>query len=353
MTAGKEFRWAVVGMGRHSRQYVLPGIGSSARGALAAIVTSDPDSARRFVEPWGAPRIHETFEAVLADAEVDGILLSTPNHVHHRQVLAAADAGKHVLCEKPLALSADEAAEMVHRCLAAGVVLGTGFHLRHNEVHREAREVIRSGRIGRVQYVHAHYAHRTSTPVRTGPRPAGIPPVAAWRRDPALAGGGAFVSTGSHIIDLLRFLTGLDVLDVQARADAAPSQELNLAFVAGLTGGALATVQAGELALPENEIAVSGTHGTLTCRGSVGNHGRGRLTVVTADGTQTRDPAPRDVYAAECDAFVLAVQQGRPANASGEDGLRAQEVIDAAYASAADGIRVRVTHRDVLGMEHA
>jgi len=346
VTAQRRFRWAVAGVGRHTRQYLLPAIAESARGELAALVTSDPESAARFAEPWGRPRIHTALADALADPDIDGVMLATPNHVHRDQVLAAAHAGKHVLCEKPLATTTADAAEMVRVCQQNGVTLGTGFHLRHNLVHRTARDMIRAGRIGQIRFGSVRYSHRTAPqPMGVSTARADIPPVAQWRRDPAIAGGGAFVSTGSHAIDLLRFLTDAEILDVQARGDGAPLQESTLGFVGSLDNGAVAMIHAGELSFPENETTISGTEGTVVCRGSVGNLGQGTLTLTTAAGIETFTPAPHNVYVAQCDAFVHAVAGGFDADASGIDGLRAQEVIDAAYTSADNAGRVTVTHR--------
>jgi len=337
----------VAGVGRHTRQYLIPAIAASDEGELAALITSNSDSAARFAEPWGTPQIYATLDDALTTASIDGILLSTPNHVHREQVLAAAAVGIHVLCEKPLATTLEDAAEMVRACRDAGVTLGTGFHLRHNLVHRRARDLIREGRIGDIRFASVRYAHRTAPHPPTAATPRrDIPPVAPWRRDPSISGGGAFVSTGSHAIDLLRFLTGAEVVDVHARGDAVTPAEVNLAFVAGLTGDAIAVVQAGEIAFPENETTISGTKGTIVCRGSVGNAGTGTLALITAAGEETFAPALHDVYVGECDSFVRAVRDGRPADASGLDGLRAQEVIDAVYTSAERGTRVSVTQQD-------
>jgi 1,5-anhydro-D-fructose reductase (1,5-anhydro-D-mannitol-forming) len=340
------FRWAVVGIGRHSRLYLIPAIAASAEGELAALVTSKADSARRFAEPFGAPRIHGTYEDALADPEVDGVFLVTPNDVHRAQVEAAAAAGKHVLCEKPLATSVEDAAAMVSACREAGVVLGAGFHLRHNMVHEHAQALIRSGRIGEVRFASVRYAHATAKrPGGTAPdSDAEIPPVAAWRKDPEVAGGGAFVGTGSHAIDILRFLTDAELETVEAVADGAARAEGGLVFVAKLRGGAIATVHGGDLPFPVNETTISGSAGSITCRGSVGNVGGGTLTVVDADGEEDWTPPTHDVYVREVDSFVAAVREGREADASGLDGLRCQEAIEAVYASVAAGGGTKVEH---------
>jgi 1,5-anhydro-D-fructose reductase (1,5-anhydro-D-mannitol-forming) len=347
------FRWAVVGVGRHSRLYVIPALAASERGELAALVTSRPESAQRFAAQWGAPRTYETYGDALADREIDGVFLVTPNDAHRQEVLAAAEAGKHVLCEKPLATSVEDAEEMVRACREAGVVLGTGFHLRHNLVHRRARDLIAEGRIGEVRFASVRYAHRTAPRAVADvavPTAAEIPSVATWRKNPAVTGGGAFVGTGSHAIDILRFLTGEDLLDVRVCADADGMHEHNLVLAGRMTGGVIGTVHGGDLPFPVNETVVSGSLGSVVCRGSVGNHGEGTVTLITAAGEKTWTPPIHNVYVRECDAFVQAVEAGTEADASGLDGLRCQEVIQAIYESVSSN-RLERVHRALASNE--
>ena len=130
--SGRGFGWGVVGLGRHTRRYIGPAISASAGGYLAAVCTSDPVAARDVTGPWGKPRLHERLAGLLADPAVDGVFLVSPNHVHREQVVAAATAGKHVLCEKPLGTTSADCQAMIRACRDAGVALGVGYHLRHN-----------------------------------------------------------------------------------------------------------------------------------------------------------------------------------------------------------------------------
>jgi predicted dehydrogenase len=203
-------------------------------------------------------------------------------------------------------------------------------------VHRRARDLIRDGRIGELRFASVRYAHRTAPRASAdvpAPSTDEIPKVAAWRKDPAITGGGAFVGTGSHAIDILRFLTGEDLLDVQVRADANAMAEHNLVATGRMTGGVIAALHGGDLPFPVNESVVSGTLGSVICRGSVGNIGEGSVTLINADGEETWSPPAHNVYIGESDAFVEAVRSGTEADASGLDGLRCQEVIKAVYES--------------------
>jgi 1,5-anhydro-D-fructose reductase (1,5-anhydro-D-mannitol-forming) len=329
------FRWALVGLGRHARRYLGPAIAASRLGVLAAVCSRDPEQAARTARAWGEPAVYRRLDDLLEDGAVAGVILVSPNHLHKEQVLRAAAAGKHVLCEKPLATSAADCREMIAACRRAGVRLGTGFHLRHNIVHEKAREAVADGQLGEITYASARYGHAT----------AGSPgPAPAWRLDPGQIGGGAFMGTGVHAVDLLRFVTGGEIAQVTAVRDG-PGEgpgEQNMLVAARLGNGAVASIHGGNLPYPANELVVCGTAGTLRCTGSIGNAGGGLLEIVTVAGAQPHRVAGHDVYARQCDDFVTRVRAGTDPDASGTDGLRCAEVTDAAYASAQTGMLTSV-----------
>ncbi|HTZ25650.1 MAG TPA: Gfo/Idh/MocA family oxidoreductase [Streptosporangiaceae bacterium] len=328
----RPLRWAIVGIGRHTRRFIGPAIAASRLGVLAAVCSSRPDEAADVSRDWGQPAVYASYDELLGCPGVDALFLVSPNNLHKDQVTAAAAAGKHVLCEKPLASTPADCQEMVQACAKAGVALGVGFHLRHNIVHERAREIVASGQLGEVTFVSARYAHATG-----GSAPAGPPP--AWRRDPGQAGGGSFIGTGVHAIDLLRSVTGAEVTAVTVAADdnGIAYGEQNLLASAKLSNGAIASIHGGNLPYPANELVICGTAGTVRCTGSVGNYGGGLLELITADGEEAQEVERHNVYARECDDFVARVRAGEDPNASGVDGLRCAEVTVAIYASARTG----------------
>jgi predicted dehydrogenase len=330
------FGWAILGLGRHSRRYVAPAIAGSSLGVLAAVCSRDPEEAAHTARAWGEPAIYSSLDDLLHDPLVAGVFIVSPNHLHREQVLRVAAAGKHVLCEKPLANNAADAAEMVAACRRAGVRLGVGFHLRHNLAHELARAAVADGQLGEVRFASARYAHASAGQ-------AGQPP--AWRRSREQAGGGAFMGTGVHAVDLLRFVTSSEIIQLAAVRDIhnGPHGEQNMLVSARLSNGAVASVHGGNLPYPENELVVSGTAGTLRCRGSIGNQGGGRLEIITAAGEEARQVERHDVYLRQCDDFVARLREGRDPDASGVDGLRCAEVTDAVYASARTGTLTSVS----------
>lgn len=335
------FGWAIVGLGRHSRRFVGPAIAASKLGALAAVYSRDPDEAARTASAWGEPAIYSRLDDLLDDPAVDGVFLVSPNHLHREQVLRVAAAGRHVLCEKPLATNAADAREMVAACRQAGARLGVGFHLRHNLAHELARDAVTGGQLGEIRFASVRYAHASAgrsgngEGARGGGRGA-EGPVPAWRLDPDQAGGGAFMGTGVHAVDLLRFVTACEITGVAAIRDGqdGPHSEQSMLASAYLSNRAVASIHGGNLSYPANELVVSGTAGTLRCTGSIGNHGGGVLEIITAAGEQSHPVEHHNVYVRQCDDFVTRLRAGIDPDASGVDGLRCAEVTDAMYASA-------------------
>ena len=129
---------------------VIPGMRRARRVEVAAIASRDPDAARQAANQLAIPRAHGSYEALLADPDIDAVYIPLPNHLHADWTIAAVRAGKHVLCEKPLALTADDAERMVTAAQDAGVVLMEAFMYRHHPSWVAVTDIVASGRIGRL-----------------------------------------------------------------------------------------------------------------------------------------------------------------------------------------------------------
>src|SRR5687767_5071622 len=141
-------RWGLIGASDIAETRMIPAINSLEESDVVAVVSSDVERARDYARRNGIPVAHESIDALLADPGIDAVYISTTNEQHKNQAQAAAGAGKHVLCEKPLALSVADAMLMESTCAAAGVVLGTNHHLRNASTHRAARRLVQEGQIG-------------------------------------------------------------------------------------------------------------------------------------------------------------------------------------------------------------
>ena len=147
-TSGTRLRWGLVGLGKLVTEGIMPAIQRSELAEVAACATRDGLAARDFAERFAVPRAYDNFEELVLDPNVDAVFVATPNALHTPVVLAAARAGKHVLCEKPLALTVADGRAMVTACQSAGVQLRVGLHLRFERSLLRVAEILQSGAIG-------------------------------------------------------------------------------------------------------------------------------------------------------------------------------------------------------------
>src|SRR5436190_4212788 len=141
MSESRALGWGLVGASTVARGYMVRAINAQRDSHVVALTSRDPARGLAFAAEQRIGHLHESLDALLADPEVDVVYISTTNELHHPQALAAIRAGKHVLCEKPLALTVDDAREMVATAKAADVVLGTNHHLRNAVTHRTLRDL--------------------------------------------------------------------------------------------------------------------------------------------------------------------------------------------------------------------
>jgi 1,5-anhydro-D-fructose reductase (1,5-anhydro-D-mannitol-forming) len=303
------------------------------RSRLVAVASRDLGRAEAFATAHGAARGYDSYHRLLADPEVDAVLISTPNALHADQVVAAAHAGKHVLCDKPLATTVDDAARAVAACREAGVKLGVNFEFRHARPYRAIAEAVRAGEIGDVLVAHVESS-------------GGIVPHVGWRGDPGLAGLGTTFNIGVHLYDILGVVLDDEVEEVTALLDvgdrAGDEMELVSSALLRFARGTIAYVNASQATpRPLNDVVLHGTRGRIDGRGlgSLANLLRNRLptppvTVVSDNGERTFTEPVEDVFERAIAAFADAVLEGRDPDPSGEDGLRSVRVAEAVAESA-------------------
>lgn len=325
-------RVAVLGPGRFAASRIMPALRRAANCDLVAVIGRDRARTAAFAEEYAVPHAYDDLDAALAAGEFDAVWVATPHAMHREQVERIAAARKHVLCEKPLATSVEDARAMLRACERAGVTLGTGYHLRHHPLHREARRLVRDGELGDTAFAEAAWS------LPPGPPDA----IAPWRRDPELAGGGIVTGTGIHAIDLLRFVLDDEPLTVTALTDAqtSPIRPLESRALAQFRfrRGTMATVRCARgIFGPSNDLSVGGTTANLTAHRTIDEATRGTLEANGADARLSGVPAGTDMYALQVQAFADAVQAGEQPDASGEDGLRMVVIAAALYESARTG----------------
>ncbi len=330
-------RWGIIGAGTIGREWMAPAIAAQPDGVLVAVASSDPERAARFAQDLGIPKVHQSVADLLADPDIDVVYISTTNEWHKPQTLAAAAAGKHVLCEKPLALSLDDAREMMAACDSAGVVLGTNHHLRNAATHRKMQELVANGAIGQVQSArvfHAVYLPRH---------------LQSWRINRPESGGGVIFDITVHDADTLRFVLGDEIDSVVAmtasQGMAQAGLEDTVMGVMRFEGGALAQFHDSFVAQhPYTGLEVHGTEGSLYGRAVMTQQPIGTVTL-RRNGDEEEIPVVHEnLYERSVRRFNAAVRGEGPPAATAEDGLRSLEVALAVRKAAETGQMVSLAH---------
>ena len=326
--------WGLVGASTIAREWVIGAIRATG-GEVVSVVSSDAARGRAFAAGNAIPRVAADLPALLADPAVQAVYISSTNDLHAQQTLAAAVAGKHVLCEKPLALTRAEARQMVGACRAQGVVLGTNHHLRNAATHRAMRDAIAAGRIGRPLY--ARVFHAVHLP----------PHLQGWRIRDRRTGAGVVMDITVHDADTLRF-----VLDDEPIAVSAMTQQAGLgegAIEDGVMGvirfrsGLLAQFHdAFTTKFARTGFEVHGTDGSLIGTDCMTQLPVGSVVLRTAAGEETLPLQHENLYERSLRNFHAAIAGTGAPSADGADGVRSLAVALATLKAASDGLETPI-----------
>lgn len=319
--------WGIVGLGRVAGEEIAPALTALDQCRLVSVVSRDRGRARQFADKHGAQSAYDDYADLLYDPDVNAVYIATPNALHAQQALAAAKAGKHVLCDKPLATTTSDARHVVAGCAAAGVQLGVMFQTRNHGGMAQVRDAVAAGEIGPV--VVAQLEMGTGRTLLRG-----------WRTDPALAGVGTMNNLGVHGYDLLRYLLGAEVTQATAFTGREPGFELETVALALLrfSNGALGYVNVNQAAYgPSADLSIYGTEGHVLGRGVTRMNMSGTLTIRGRSGERSYDVASYDAYRKTLSDFSDAVLRGRGPSPSGLDGLRSAELVEVLAAAARTG----------------
>jgi D-xylose 1-dehydrogenase (NADP+, D-xylono-1,5-lactone-forming) len=319
-TIANPLRWGILGCARISRRGLIPGIANSAGGTLVALASRDGDTARAWAAEFGVPRAHGSYRELIDDPEVEAVYVPLPNELHREWAFAAADAGKHVLCEKPLARDATEAEAMVAHCRDRGVLLMEAFMWRHQPRTAALRRLVADEVIGELRLVRSSFSF----------------PIAPddWRLDPA-RGGGALWDVGCYGVSTARLFAGAEPTSLHARARYGPTGvDMSLAATLEFPSGVLATIDCSFEQPFRCSYELVGTEGIIEVPDAYLPPERPVARLTGPEGAKELSFDGRDQYAAMVDAFAAAVAGGALV-APAEDGLIQMRVLDAIRATAA------------------
>ncbi len=289
---------------------------------VVAVAARDPKRAREFADAHNIPRVLATYDDLVNDPELDVIYNPLPNSLHCQWSIAALRAGKHVLCEKPIASNALEAEQMARTADETGNILGEAFHYRYHPLADRVRGLISDGTLGRLVRVEGHFA----VPI----------PETNIRFDWNLAGG-ATMDLGCYPLHMIRYFSGVTPRVIRAKAETGP-KNIDIATDAELEleGGATAKMTC---AMKKDSVInatfmARGKRGELRVINPIAPHRGHQLIVKTGAGEQTETVPGDSTFTHQLRAFVKAVRGGAKFPTDGADGIINMRVIDDVYRAA-------------------
>jgi predicted dehydrogenase len=324
-------RWGILSTADIARRKVVPGMRTAERCEVVAIASRDGARARTVADELGIPTAHGSYEALLADPGIDAVYIPLPNHLHAEWAIAAARAGKHVLCEKPLALDAAEAERMIAASADAGVHLMEAFMYRVHPSWVAVRELVAAGRIGRLVAVQSWFSYFNDDPANI--------------RNIPDAGGGALYDIGCYCVNLSRMLFDAEPIRVEGAVlrDPANGTDVLTSGLLEFPGGGQATFTCSTRAEDDQRVHIVGTTGRISVGipFNIPPHLPTEVTIASggdppvAPATDVLTFPPADPYGAEAAAFAAAVLDDGPTPVPPSDAVANLRVIERLFASAA------------------
>lgn len=334
-------KWGVIGCGGIADRRTLPGMMLADNAELIAVMDTNMEAAERCKEKYNAKYAFDNYEELLAIDEIQAVYIASPVFCHKEQAFAAAKAKKHILIEKPMALTSEESKEIADCCAKEGVKLGVGLMMRFGAYHQEMKNIIAEGKLGDVVSMRAQLT-------------CWYPDIPNnWRQNKDLSGGGALMDMGIHCIDLLQYITGLNAVAVTGFTDTQTfnyNADDSAAIVMKMNNGALAMVDA-NFNIPDAaakcKLEIYGTKGSIMAEGTISQVEGGEVSVLISDDSLGYDAAQNrdelvplklnvelgNMYTKEIESFGNAVLNDGEPEITAADGIFVQQIVEKGYLS--------------------
>jgi len=327
---GKKLGWAVVGLGSLSINQILPAFATCEKSKVVAFVSGHPDKASKLALRYGVdPKNiynYENYDSIKNNPEVDVIYVVLPNGMHAEYTVRGLQAGKHVLCEKPMANTPAECQQMIDAAHKVDRKLMIAYRCRYEPYNREAIRIARSGELGPTQMILADAGFRIGDPKQ-------------WRLNKQMAGGGSMMDIGIYALNASRYLTGEEPREVNAMICSTPGDprfkevEEHVTFQLRFPSGILANCSSSYGYFHQSHYRVMGTDARLGMDPATWYSGL-RLWIERDNVIEQRDLPSVDHFAAEMDHMSDCIMQNQQPLTPGEEGLRDLTIIHAIYESA-------------------
>jgi glucose-fructose oxidoreductase len=335
----RKLGYAILGLGYYATRIIMPRFAECEHSRLVALVSGTPEKLKTFGEQYGISESHrysyETFDRIADNPDVDIVYIITPNSLHRTFTERAAKAGKHVMCEKPMATTAADCQAMIAACKAAGRKLMIGYRSRFQAHNIEAIKLIRDGAVGPVRTIVTDHGFTIGDPKQ-------------WRLNKALAGGGSLMDIGIYSLNATRYLTGEEPVAVNAiestdRSDPRFKEvediiNFQLLFPSGATANCVSAYSANC-----NRYRVTGPKGWVEIDPATSYQGQS-MRAQLGGPPAPREPAPTKTnqFSAQLDHLSECILTGREPIVSGEEGLKDVRIIEAIYRAAREGRTVKL-----------
>ncbi len=319
--------WGIVGCGRVAENRVAPAIKQSSNSSLVALCSRSKERAGEFARRFDAAAAYGELPAMLRDERVDAVYIATPNSQHAEQSIACLRAGKHVLTDKPMALTVADCERMKRAAEESGRTLGVCHQQRFHPAHEACFRIAREGGMGKITIIRADMGFL-------------FPPATVWRQQLGLAGGGPGMDLAPHAIDVVLKIAGAVGEVCGQVANARFDYEVEDFFLAEmeLVGGGVAVIETNYCSRAYGgRLEVRGDAGTFVAEGSLMAAERYRTWLLrgsSREAVETFDGEHRGCFPAAIEDFSAAVREGRAPAVSADDGIAVMRVVEAAYADA-------------------
>ena len=335
---GKKLGWAIVGLGSLSIYEILPAFAKCEKSKVVAFVSGHPDKANKLALRYGVnPKNiynYQNYDSIKDNPEVDIIYIVLPNGMHAEYTVRGLQAGKHVLCEKPMANTPAECQQMIDAGNKADRRLMIAYRCRYEPYNREAIRIAQSGDLGPTQMILADAGFKAGDPTQ-------------WRLNKHMAGGGSMMDIGIYALNAARYLTGQEPDEVNAMIYSTPRDprfkevEEHVTFQLHFPSGILANCSSSYGYFHQSHFRVMGTEARL-CMDPATWYSGLRMWIERGNTIEQKDIQEVDHFAAEMDHMSDCVMQNKQPLTPGEEGLRDLTIISAIYEAARTGNRVKV-----------
>jgi len=321
--------FGIIGFGLHAAKRLMPGFALAKNCRVTALCRRELGKAQESARKYEIPLAFDSAEALCRSPQVDAVFIATPNACHLQDVLVAAACGKPILCEKPMAINAEQCRQMVEAARKAKVLLGIAQVFRFEDSLAWFREKLAAGAIGEAVFARSEFSFRAD-----GSHPR------TWINDPVVAGGGPIADVGVHCVDALRFVLQDEVLRVSARQIAGKpgNVEAGAALLLEFSRETLATVMVSFRADYRTPLELVGESGVLRADNALTVDRPVRLELYRSGAVvESRTVSNEIAYARQVDAFAAAAEGKAEFPIPGEEGWHNQQILDAAYRSIKSG----------------